>query len=134
MDIRVYYEDTDCGGVVYYANYLCFLERARTEFFRDRGIDVAAYGEAGFVFVVVHVDAAYKASARHNDLLQVDSEIVAYRKTGFTFSQRILHKERQELLVEARIRLACVNHAHKPTKVPDKVVEVILSQGPFTGG
>ncbi|MBU0754116.1 MAG: acyl-CoA thioesterase, partial [Planctomycetes bacterium] len=66
MDIRVYYEDTDSGGVVYYANYLRFFERDRTEYFRERGIGVAEYDAKGVLFVVADVEIAYRASAHHD--------------------------------------------------------------------
>jgi len=125
MQIRVYYEDTDSGGVVYYANYLCYCERARTEFFRDRGIEVAAYDKAGFLFVVAHVDASFRSPARHNDLLEVKSNIIVSRKVGFTFLQQIYKEETGDLIFEAKIKLACINSDHRPTSVPDKVKQIV---------
>ncbi|MDH4251480.1 MAG: YbgC/FadM family acyl-CoA thioesterase, partial [Nitrospira sp.] len=69
MDIRVYYEDTDCGGVVYYANYLKYFERARTHYLEDRGLSVAGLMAEGTVFVVVHTEVHYRLPARYGETL-----------------------------------------------------------------
>ena len=68
MEVRIYYEDTDAAGVVYHANYLKFFERARTEYFRDRGLFVAELAAAGFVFPVVRMEVDFISPARHDDL------------------------------------------------------------------
>jgi acyl-CoA thioester hydrolase len=125
MQIRIYYEDTDSGGVVYYANYLKFCERARTEFFRERGVDVAAYDARGIIFVVAHVDISYRAPARYNDLLEIETGLQACSRTSFIFSHRILRQETGQLLVEAELKLVCVNEKGKPRGLPDDVARVV---------
>jgi acyl-CoA thioester hydrolase len=126
MQIRVYYEDTDAGGVVYYANYLKFCERARAEFFRERGIDMAEYHEKGIMFVIAHVDIHYRASARLGDLLEVESRISRVRGAGFSFSQRIFRSDDRLLLSEAMIDVACVDMAKAgPRRLPEAVREVV---------
>ncbi|MGI6119745.1 MAG: YbgC/FadM family acyl-CoA thioesterase, partial [Desulfosporosinus sp.] len=75
MEIRVYYEDTDAGGVVYYSNYLKFFERAKTEFFRDRGLSIAELARSGLVFPVVHLEINYRSSALHDDLVRVETAV-----------------------------------------------------------
>lgn len=125
MDVRVYYEDTDAGGVVYYANYLKYCERARMEFFRDRGIGVSAYGAEGILFVVAHAEVSYKASARHDDLLTIKTYIIDHSRTSYTFLHRIFRKETEELLVEAKIRLACVDRNVKVRRLPEPVKRVV---------
>ena len=67
MEIRIYYEDTDCGGVVYYANYLKYFERARTQYLEERGLSVAGLMNEGTVFVVVHAEVDYRSPARYGD-------------------------------------------------------------------
>ena len=67
--VKIYYEDTDAGGVVYYANYLHYMERARTEFLLEKGIDVSEYHNRGYLFAVVHVDISYKKPARHGEII-----------------------------------------------------------------
>ncbi|MHC4944491.1 MAG: YbgC/FadM family acyl-CoA thioesterase [Planctomycetota bacterium] len=121
MEIRVYYEDTDSGGVVFYANYLRFMERGRTEFFRERGISVAEYDRNGFLFVVAHADVSYRAPARHDDLLDVRSEIIEYSKASFTFSQRIFRKADEKLMVDAKLKLVCTDSNGKPRGLPKEV-------------
>lgn len=77
--IKVYYEDTDAGGVVYYGNYLRYMERARTEFLMDSGINVAEFHDAGYFFVVTHVDIKYKRPAKLGDIIEVTTEITELR-------------------------------------------------------
>jgi acyl-CoA thioester hydrolase len=125
MRIRVYYEDTDSGGVVYYANYLRFCERARTEFLRERGVEVAAHDAEGVIFVVARVEIAYRAPARYNDLLEIDTRIIDRRRTSFTFRHRILHGETEKLLAEADVRLVCVGAKGKPRRLPGDVARVV---------
>jgi len=75
VDIRIYYEDTDCGGVVYYANYLKYFERARTQYLEDRGFSVAELMKAGRVFVVVHAEVDYRTPARYGDTLEIETTV-----------------------------------------------------------
>ena len=121
MQIRVYYEDTDCGGVVYYANYLRFLERARTEYLRERGIEVAAFAEEGFLFVVTHVDLSYRSPARYNDLLHIETKIVDQTRITFTLGHVIRQYDSNKVIVEGKITLACVNGKGHPTRLPEAV-------------
>ncbi|MFH1999866.1 MAG: tol-pal system-associated acyl-CoA thioesterase [Planctomycetota bacterium] len=125
MDIRVYYEDTDSGGVVYYANYLRFFERGRTEHLRERGISVVDYNALGILFVVAHIEVAYRAPARLDDLLNLETRIVDLSRTTFTYSQRIYRKETGQLLVDARVRAACIDARGKPRRLPDEVRSVV---------
>lgn len=119
--IRVYYEDTDHGGVVYYANYLKFMERARTEFLRSGGIELDALeADHGLMFVVNQMQVKFIKPARFNDLLQVESQITAARGARVTMLQRILDAEGR-LLVEAEIQLACMDRKGKPRRMPDFV-------------
>jgi acyl-CoA thioester hydrolase len=75
VEVRIYYEDTDCGGVVYYANYLKYFERARTQYLEDRGLSVAGLMQAGRVFVVVHAELEYRAPAYYGDTLEIETTI-----------------------------------------------------------
>ena len=118
--IRVYWEDTDAGGVVYYANYLRFLERSRTEWLRSRGIaqrELAA--TRGVQFMVLGLSIVYKAAARLDDALVVTCDMQPEGRTTAMFDQKIwresgegsdpLKKGVRELLVEARVRVVCVD-------------------------
>lgn len=115
--VRVYYEDTDAGGVVYYANYLKYLERARTEWLRDKGIEQPElFGRYSVLLVVRKVAVHYLKPAKFNDELSVTARIVAAGRARAEFHQTI---EREHVLVDARVEIACVNAEFKPTPFPD---------------
>ena len=108
--VRVYYEDTDSGGVVYYANYLKFMERARTEWLRVRGFEQdALLREQQLLFAVRTLSVDYHRPARFNDLLTVVSQIVDARGASFLFAQTIQREVGAELLCSARVRVACID-------------------------
>lgn len=117
IEIKVYYEDTDAGGVVYYANYLRYLERARTELLASSGIDVAEYHRMGFFFVVVRVDIQYKKPAKLGDLLTVTTEIAERKNVTLTFKNRIFRND--SLLVEALVTISCLGKEGKPVRFPE---------------
>lgn len=112
---RVYWEDTDAGGVVYYANYLRFLERARTEWLRARGVmQQRLAAEKGVQFMVLRVEIEYKAAARLDDLLAITCEMRSDTRTTAVFAQRIWREPadpgaQRELLAEAEVRAVCVD-------------------------
>lgn len=109
--VRVYYEDTDAGGVVYYANYLRFMERARTEMLRARGIEQDLLRqEHGVVFAVRRAEIDYIKAARFNDLLQVTVDIIKLGKASISVAHTIHHQHKPEdMLCQASIKIACVN-------------------------
>lgn len=108
MPVRVYYEDTDAGGVVYYANYLCYLERARTELLRSLGIGQAALAvNAGIAFAVRSLSVEYLKPARLDDALEVVTAVESVGRAQAMFAQRI---ERDgDVLMSAGVRLACLD-------------------------
>ncbi|MBS0582645.1 MAG: tol-pal system-associated acyl-CoA thioesterase [Proteobacteria bacterium] len=121
--IRIYWEDTDAGGVVYYANYLRFFERARTEWLRSLGIDQSQVRDKlGVVFVVRDVHVEYLAPARLDDALDTTIDAVERRSASMTFAQRILRHGDGAVLVAARVRVACVAAADfKPQRIPESL-------------
>lgn len=121
MDIRTYYEDTDAAGVVYHANYLKFFERARTEYFRERGLSVSGLAAAGFVFPVVRMEVDFAAPARHDDLLTVETVPARCGGSSFTVCQRIVRRCDERLLVQAMVKLACVGPDLKARRIPAEV-------------
>ncbi len=117
ISMRVYYEDTDAAGIVYYANYLRFMERGRTEFLRALGHSQRQLMEKGIVFVVHSVAAEYLKPARLDDLLTVETTIASLGRAQASFGQRILRDE--ELLLDAKICLACIDPASgRPIRMP----------------
>lgn len=125
MKIRIYYEDTDCGNVVYYANYLKYMERSRTEYLRERGIDLSDFHKKGYLFVVVDAHVKYRASAYYNDLIDVQSSILELTSVSVVFTTNISNEKRQ-LLVKGDIRLACVNSNGRACRIPDEIREALV--------
>lgn len=117
--IRVYYEDTDAAGVVYYANYLKFFERARTEMLRAMGVEQDQLrSKTGIIFVVRSIQVDYLRSALFNELLQVSANIIEHKKVSLIFSQEI---SRDSItLATAVTRIACLDaHTMRPKAMPD---------------
>lgn len=127
MEIRVYYEDTDAAGVVYHANYLNYMERARTEYLREQGLSVAAMAAAGAVFPVVRMSIDFKAPARHDDLLKVTTVPVRVGGSSFTLRQQVLRSRDNQLLVQAEVTLACVSPSLKARRLPSELRDLLAS-------
>jgi len=123
--VKIYYEDTDCGGVVYHANYLRYFERARTEYFANRGISVREYMEQGITFVVAKAEIIYESPARYGDVLIINSKIEKIRKVSFFFNHTIQRKGEDSVLVRAKIKLGCLNGEGRPTSLPKSVIEIL---------
>lgn len=121
--IRVYYEDTDAGGVVYYANYLKFYERARTEKLRALGYEQDdLLNKEGIIFVVRTVQVDYLQPARFNELLQVSAEMSDVKKASLTFNQTISRKD--DLISTGLIRIACLDaNTLRPKAIPKYLLE-----------
>jgi acyl-CoA thioester hydrolase len=121
--VRVYYEDTDSGGVVYYANYLKFMERARTERLRTMGFEQdKLHREQGVLFAVHSVQVEFKRPALFNDALEVSAQIHSQRRASLTFFQEIRRSGETDVLCSGQIRIACVDaHSFKPVAIPESV-------------
>ncbi|TAE32725.1 MAG: tol-pal system-associated acyl-CoA thioesterase [Alphaproteobacteria bacterium] len=118
FDVRVYYEDTDAGGIVYYANYLKFAERARTEWVRSLGVSQAdLWHKDGIGFVVRHVTVDYQKPARLDDLLTVEVRCLEKRMSALTLIQPILCAGVE--IASVRVVLVCVNRDMRPVRLPD---------------
>ena len=118
--VKVYYEDTDAGGVVYYANYLKFLERARSEAIYSLGYtNTELLDKYGVLLIVKSCNIEYKKPAKFEDILDVISEVTSFTKTSFTMRQTIL--KNSESISEADIHLVAVDKNGKPSKIPDEL-------------
>jgi acyl-CoA thioester hydrolase len=124
MKIRIYYEDTDCGNVVYYANYLKFMERGRTEFMRERGVDFGGYHRTGMLFVVAEANVKYHASAYYDDLLDVDTKIGGISPVTITFITEIKN-ENGRLLADGKVKVACINKDGKVRRIPEEIIGAV---------
>jgi acyl-CoA thioester hydrolase len=124
MEFRIYYEDTDAGGVAYHARYLGFFERGRTEFFRDRGFSVRQFHEEGRLFPVVRMEIDFRFPARLDDLVRVETELSEAGKTSFIMLQRLYRVDDDKLLAEGLVTLACVGRDMKPKRLPTRLREI----------
>jgi acyl-CoA thioester hydrolase len=125
--VRVYYEDTDSGGVVYYANYLKFMERGRTEFLRSFGFEQdRLLAEDGVIFAVRRVEVDYHAPGRFNDALQVGVKLVQHKRASMTFLQEIKRVDDEQILCSGKVQIACIDaNRFRPCALPQRLVREI---------
>jgi acyl-CoA thioester hydrolase len=128
MDIRIYYEDTDCGGVVYYANYLKYFERARTHYLEERGLSVSGLRDQGIQFVVVHAELDYRSPGRYGDTLVIDTTMADSSQASVTFAHVLREQTSGRIVVEGSAKLVTVDDQLKVKRL-DKLTLAAL-QGP----
>ena len=131
MEIKIYYEDTDCGGVVYYANYLKYFERARTEYLEMRGHSVAALMEQGVTFVVVRAEVDYCSPGRYGDTLVIETAVGEVTRAALTSSHVIREKMTGRVVVKGSARLAATDRNGKVTRL-DKGLVAMLQPVPHS--
>ncbi|MEM7089634.1 MAG: tol-pal system-associated acyl-CoA thioesterase [Pseudomonadota bacterium] len=117
--VRVFYEDTDMGGVVYHANYLRYIERARSDWVRSLGNDQNAMRDAGIIWVVRRVDAEYLLPARFDDALVVETEATDISGVRLTMAQLIRREE--SVIFRASVTAVCINSSGKPVRLPAEI-------------
>jgi acyl-CoA thioester hydrolase len=120
MQVKIYYHHTDAGGVVYYANYLKFLEEARTGFLAQKGISVKELAQSGTLFVVARQEIDYKSPAFYADTLEVQTWVSNMSAAKMEFTARILKQDNQ-LVSQAKTILVCVDKNLKPKSIPDDI-------------
>jgi acyl-CoA thioester hydrolase len=127
--VRVYYEDTDAGGVVYHANYLKFCERARTEFLRQRGLDQGELrAREGLVFVVARIEADYLRGAELDDALVVQSHVETLGQARVVFGQSVLRGS--QCLFRCKVTIACVDWTQRcAVRIPDHLKQLMATNG-----
>ena len=122
--IKVYYEDTDAGGVVYYANYLKFLERARSEVLSEVGLsNLKIKKDYGALIIVKSCNIDFNKSALLEDKLNINSVVTSFSKTSFTMSQSIYRNK--DIIVKSEVHLVFVNEKSKPIKIPEKILKTL---------
>ena len=120
LTVKVYYEDTDSGGVVYYANYLKFLERARSEALYTLGFtNLGLLEKHNILLIVKSCNIEYKKPAKLEDKINIISEAISFTKTSFTMKQCILRNN--ELITEANVHIVIVDKNGKPSKIPEEL-------------
>ena|SRR3990167_5780104 len=127
MEKRIYYYDTDAGGVVYYGNYLKYLEEARTEFLEKTGLSVKSFHARGLLYAVRECHISYRSPARYGDTIISDAKLKKVTAAQLVFNQTIHDKKTKRLLVEAEVSLVCLNQAFKPTQIPEDLKTTLQS-------
>ena len=124
FSVRVYYEDTDSGGVVYYANYLKFTERARTNMIQELGFTLnQLHDDHDCIFIVKKVNCEYLQSAKLEDFLEVQSRIIQVKNASFELEQNILRDGK--IIFQSNIIMVCVNSQGQPKKIPEKISSLL---------
>ncbi len=126
--VEIYYEDTDTGQVVYYANYLKYFERARTQLLKSRRVDPAEWVKKGVTFAVTHAEADYRRPAVYGDLIEVETTVSVIRGTRLSFRYLIVRPRDGERLVTGRTDMACLNETMRPRRIPDEIVALIAEE------
>lgn len=133
MNIRIYYEDTDCGGVVYYANYLRYFERARTQYFEERALPVSDLLKEGIQFMVVHAELDYHSPARYADTLVIETRLTRSGRASLTFAHVVRQRESGCLVVEGSATIVAVDRGGGVKRLALSLVEA-LKGSPVTSG
>lgn len=119
IEKKIYYHDTDAGGVVYYARYLEHLEEGRTEFCRSRGIDTATLASGGIIFPVVHLEIDYKSPARYGDIVRIYTSCQEVGNASVHFAQEIRRSDKT--ILKSKTVWACVDKMLKVIRIPEEV-------------
>ena len=127
MDIRVYYEDTDCGGVVYYANYLKYFERARTHYLEERGLSVAGLIKEGTQFMVIHAELNYRSAARYGETLAIDTLLSEEGRASLKFSHVVRERETGRVVVEGSATLVATTLEGKIKRLDPALIQTLLA-------
>ncbi len=127
MEKRIFYHDTDAGGIVYYGNYLKYLEEARTEFLEKRGMSVEMFKERGLLYAVRKCTITYRSPARYGDTILCDAKLLKITAAQLIFEQTIHHKKTGQLMIESEVILACLNKDFKPTQIPEDLKEKLTA-------
>jgi acyl-CoA thioester hydrolase len=128
MKTKVYYADTDAGGVVYYANYLRWLEMGRTEWLEGAGLSVAEYARQGVIFAVVRVEIDYHSPAVLGDEVEIETWVERLRRVRFTMGQRVRRSvdgANGAELATAQVTLACISPTGKALALPEELAEAL---------
>ncbi|MBM3244865.1 MAG: YbgC/FadM family acyl-CoA thioesterase [Candidatus Omnitrophica bacterium] len=120
MKKKIYYHDTDCGGVVYYANYLKYMEEARTEYFEERGLSIKELAGSGTLFVVAHQEIDYKFPAVYGDVLEISTRFTEVKAVKLTVEHEVKNQE-DKLICTNKTILVCVGQDIRPKAIPPEV-------------
>ena len=124
MKHRIFYYDTDCGGVVYYGNYLKYLEEARTEYLEKKGLNIKQLADSGVWFAVARQEIDYEAPARYGDTLEIETVISEIKKIKIVFDC-VIKNQNGQTIAKAKTIMACVDPDLKLLRMPEEVRKVL---------
>jgi len=127
VEKQIYYHDTDCGGIVYYANYLKYMEEARTEFLEEKGVSVRALQERGLSYAVRKCALSYRAPARYGETITCDAQLTKLSAAQMVFAQKVTNQSTGQVLVEGEVCLASLTKDLKPVQIPDDIKALLTS-------
>jgi acyl-CoA thioester hydrolase len=127
IEKKIYYHDTDAGGVVYYANYLKYLEEGRSEYCAQLGVHTGELAKQAVLFVVARIEVDYKSPAHYQDIIKIYTEVEEISRSSVKFNQQIKINER--LLIQAKVTWVCVNAQIKPISIPQDVKQALTVNG-----
>ena len=125
MDVKIYYEDTDCGGVVYYANYLRYMERARTEYLASKGFSVKKLMDEGTIFMVLRAEVDYRSPARYGDVIEIETWVRGVTRATMVFEHVMREINSDRVFVECRAKVVYVDPNGKPKRLPAEYAEKV---------
>lgn len=126
LDYRIYYEDTDTAGVVYYGNYFRYFEWGRTEYLRKLKLPLHRYIKDDILFVAAEASAKYRSPAHYNDVLTLETAVSELRRCSLMFHHTVSNKEKNKLICTGNVKLVSVNDNGKPIAVPEDLKESVL--------
>ena len=122
-ETRIYYGDTDAGGVIYYANYLTYFEKSWFEYLAARGLSLAQWEEKGIYFTIKRVEVEYFSQTRYGEIIQVQTEVAEKTRASFTFQHRVILKDNGKLLAEGKNQMVCITKEGKPRRLPEEFLQ-----------
>jgi len=122
LEVKIYYEDTDCGGVVYYANYLRYMERARTEYLASKGFSVKQLADEGTIFMVLRAEIDYKSPARYGDVIEIETWVRDVTRATMVFEHIMREKTSRRVLTECRAKAVYVTSEGRPKRLTEEYV------------
>jgi acyl-CoA thioester hydrolase len=125
---RIYYQDTDAWGVVYYANYLRYIEQGRSDFLRARGLSVGTLHEQGYLIPVMRLEIDYLVPAVLDDLIRVDTTVQEITHATCTLGQQVVRVSDGEVLVDAKVTLACLGPGKKARRLPRELMQALKGE------
>jgi acyl-CoA thioester hydrolase len=122
-ETRIYYGDTDAGGVIYYANYLKYFEKSWFEYLAARGLSLAEWEEKGVYFTIKRVEVEYISQTRYGEIIQVQTEVSEKTRASFTFQHRVTLKDTGRLLAEGKNQMVCITKEGKLRRLPEEFLK-----------